>query len=167
MVTDEAVPASATAAATPVGTPRATTHYRITLRRSAIGLPSRVERIVKALGLKKRLSTVYHPHSASIAGSILSLKELVHVDNVRRLDPPVGRFANETQRDLAIRQWHAVIPDHEAVWVDSNGDVVDWGREAKRAPRGYSIVGNLISEKRDADIRSAAAADAAAAGEQQ
>lgn len=144
-------PAADATAPSPVGTPRSTTHFRITLRRSAIGLPSKTERIVKALGLKKRLSTVYHEQTSSIAGSILALKEIVHVDNVRRLDPPVGRFAPEMQE--AIRAWHASIPDEDAVWVDAQGDVVDWGREAKRAPRGYRVVGNLISEERDLEVR--------------
>ncbi|CAO1633331.1 unnamed protein product [Sympodiomycopsis kandeliae] len=125
-----------------------TTHYRITLRRSAIGLPSKTERIIKALGLKKRLSTVYHPHSSTVAGSILALKELIHVDNVKRLSPPVGLASEE------ISAWHESISDEEAIWVDANGDVVDWGREAKKAPRGYRVVGNLISEERDEIIQS-------------
>lgn len=139
-----------------VGTPRPTTHYRITLRRSAIGLPSRMERVVKALGLKKRLSTVYHLHSESIAGSILALKEIVHVDNVRRLDPPVGRLASVISKE-DLEAWHSMIPDHEAVWLDANGDVVHWGDAAKKAPRGYRVVGNLISEQRDQEIREAQA----------
>lgn len=124
------------------------------------------------MGLKKRLSSVYLPQNQSAAGNILAVKELVHVDNVRRLDPPVGAVADDDVEAAAA--WHSSISDAEAVWVDAKGEVVDWGKEARRAPRGYRVVGNLISDERDRAIRAelqggggggaAAAAAAAVAG---
>lgn len=108
------------------------------------------------MGLKKRLQSVYLPQDAAIAGKILAVKELVHVDNVRRLDPPVERLLECEDGQLTaeeLSQWQTTS-DHEAVWIDAKGDVIDWGRGAKKAPRGYQVVGNLISEKRDEAIRS-------------
>jgi len=35
-----------------------------------------------ALGLRRRMQTVYHPHTAEAAGMILAVKELVDVGNV-------------------------------------------------------------------------------------
>lgn len=149
---------SATAASS---TLRPTTHYRVTLRRSAIGLPARISKVLTAMGLKKRLQSVYLPQNESVAGNILAVKELVHVDNVRRLDPPVGLAPED------VVDWHAQTPDKEAIWLDARGDVVDWGREARRAPRGYTVVGNWVSQERDEEIRArnamAAAADDALA----
>ncbi|KAI0763304.1 hypothetical protein BD413DRAFT_432969, partial [Trametes elegans] len=58
------------------------THYRITLRRSAIALPKNIKGTLVALGIHRRLQTVYHRHSPDIAGKILTAKELVTVENV-------------------------------------------------------------------------------------
>ncbi|KAI0636254.1 hypothetical protein C8Q77DRAFT_632472 [Trametes polyzona] len=58
------------------------THFRITLRRSAISLPQNVKGTLAALGIHRRLQTVYHRHSPDIAGKILAVKELVSVENV-------------------------------------------------------------------------------------
>ncbi|CDZ97684.1 Ribosomal protein L30, ferredoxin-like fold domain [Phaffia rhodozyma] len=58
------------------------THYRITLRRSAIGLPEKVRATCEQLGLTKRDRTVFHPFSATTAGGILRIKELIEVRNV-------------------------------------------------------------------------------------
>ncbi|KAM5544709.1 hypothetical protein V8D89_001607 [Ganoderma adspersum] len=58
------------------------THFRITLRRSAISLPSNIKGTLAALGIHRRLQTVYHRHTPDIAGKILTVKELVTVDNV-------------------------------------------------------------------------------------
>ncbi|WFD21243.1 hypothetical protein MCAP1_003504 [Malassezia caprae] len=114
-----------------------TTHYRITLRRSAIGLPKRTGRIVEALGLRKRLQSVYHMQSPTIAGMVLAIKELVHVENVRQLELPA--VADQAQT--------------EPIWVNENGEVVDAGRLARKAPKGFKVVGNLVNEERDAALR--------------
>lgn len=59
-------------------------YFRITLLRSAIGLPRRATDVLKALGLKKRMATVFHPVTPSVAGQIMRVKELVSVEEVDR-----------------------------------------------------------------------------------
>ena len=58
------------------------THFRITLKRSAISLPERIKGTLVSLGIHRRLQTVYHEHSSINAGKILRVKELVEVQNV-------------------------------------------------------------------------------------
>ncbi|KAI1135397.1 hypothetical protein F5Y05DRAFT_395553 [Hypoxylon sp. FL0543] len=62
--------------------------FRITLHRSAIGLPQRTRGVLAALGLRKRSQTVFHPVSPQSAGMILKVKELVHVSEVERALSP-------------------------------------------------------------------------------
>ena len=59
-------------------------YFRITLLRSAIGLPAKYSGVLKALGLHKRMRTVYHPVSQSVAGQIFAVKELIDVQEVDR-----------------------------------------------------------------------------------
>ncbi|KAE8147429.1 hypothetical protein BDV25DRAFT_160393 [Aspergillus avenaceus] len=59
-------------------------YFRVTLVRSAIGLPRRTTDVLKALGLKKRMVTVFHPVSPSVAGQIMKVKELVEVREVEK-----------------------------------------------------------------------------------
>lgn len=56
--------------------------FRITLHRSAIGLPERTRGVLAALGLRKRMQTVFHPVEPQFAGMILKVKELVRVQEV-------------------------------------------------------------------------------------
>lgn len=58
------------------------TYFRITLMRSAIGLPQKSRGVLAALGLRKRMCTVYHPVTQSVAGQIMRVKELVDVQEV-------------------------------------------------------------------------------------
>lgn len=58
--------------------------FRITLVRSAIGLPKSTLGVLRALGLKKRMATVFRPINASTAGQIMKVKELVAVSEVER-----------------------------------------------------------------------------------
>ncbi|KAI1337649.1 hypothetical protein F5Y15DRAFT_389836 [Xylariaceae sp. FL0016] len=58
--------------------------FRITLNRSAIGLPQRTRGVLSALGLHKRCQTVFHPVDAQFAGMIMKVKELVSVQEVDR-----------------------------------------------------------------------------------
>lgn len=60
------------------------TYFRITLLRSSIGLPHSTTGALRALGLTKRMRTVFHPVSPSIAGYIMKVKELVAVSEVDR-----------------------------------------------------------------------------------
>ncbi|PSS34003.1 hypothetical protein PHLCEN_2v1907 [Hermanssonia centrifuga] len=69
------------------------THYRITLRRSAISLPSHIKGTLVSLGIHRRLQTVYHEHSPINAGKILRVKELVEVENV-----PASAVKNKTEQ---------------------------------------------------------------------
>ncbi|KAJ9649251.1 39S ribosomal protein L33, mitochondrial [Coniosporium apollinis] len=57
-------------------------YFRITLLRSAIGLPAKRTGVLQALGLRKRMATVYHPVSQDVAGQIMKVKELVDVAEV-------------------------------------------------------------------------------------
>jgi len=57
-------------------------YFRITLLRSSIGLPKATSGVLKALGLRKRMRTVYHPVSPQVAGQIFAVKELVDVQEV-------------------------------------------------------------------------------------
>ena len=85
-------------------------YFRITLLRSAIGLPAKTGGVLRALGLRKRLRTVYHPVNPDIAGQIFAVKELVDVQEVdqaltstemkdlRRPDP--GFYVERRVREL-------------------------------------------------------------------
>ncbi|QPC79375.1 hypothetical protein HYE68_010127 [Fusarium pseudograminearum] len=59
--------------------------FRITLHRSAIGLPERTRGVLAALGLRRRMQTVFHPVHPQFAGMILKVKELVRVQEVDRV----------------------------------------------------------------------------------
>jgi large subunit ribosomal protein L30 len=54
-------------------------YFKITLIRSAIGMTKRQNGILASLGLRKRMSIVYHPVSPEVAGKIMKVKELVAV----------------------------------------------------------------------------------------
>jgi len=74
-----------------MSTPAAITarnYFRITLLRSAIGLPKKTSGILAALGLHKRMRTVYHPVSPDVAGQVFAVKELVDVQEVDRALSP-------------------------------------------------------------------------------
>lgn len=58
------------------------THFKITLRRSAISLGDRKKGTLVSLGIHRRMQTVYQRHSPEVAGKILAVKELVEVENV-------------------------------------------------------------------------------------
>lgn len=56
--------------------------FKITLIRSSIGLPKKTQGVLNALGLRKRMGTVFKPVNPSTAGQILKIKELVAVSEV-------------------------------------------------------------------------------------
>nr|POE54225.1 54s ribosomal protein l33, mitochondrial [Quercus suber] len=62
--------------------------------RSAIGLPKKVSGVLAALGLRKRLRTVYHPVTPDVAGQIFAVKELVDVQEVSQ------RLSNTQMKEL-------------------------------------------------------------------
>lgn len=59
-------------------------YFKITLIRSAIGLPAKSTNVLKALGLRKRMATVFHPVTSDVAGQIMKVKELVAVSEVEK-----------------------------------------------------------------------------------
>ncbi|CAO3609466.1 unnamed protein product [Cunninghamella blakesleeana] len=60
-------------------------YYKVTLKRSTIGLSKDYKAAAHTLGLYRLQQTTYHPVNASTAGSILKLKELVQVENVDKI----------------------------------------------------------------------------------
>ncbi|PPQ65179.1 hypothetical protein CVT24_011056 [Panaeolus cyanescens] len=85
-----------------------TTHFKITLRRSAISLGDKKKGTLKALGIHRRHQTVFFPHGPEVAGKILAVKELVEVENV-----PTEKVMTKQEQ-----------------------------RQARKAPRGYKVVGS-------------------------
>lgn len=59
-------------------------YFKITLIRSSIGLPRRTQGVLQALGLRKRMRTVFHPVTPDVAGQIMKVKELVAVSEVEK-----------------------------------------------------------------------------------
>jgi len=57
-------------------------YFRITLQRSAIGMPKKTQGVLMALGLNRRMKTVIYPVSPEVAGQIMKVKELVSVTEV-------------------------------------------------------------------------------------
>lgn len=76
--------AAAAATTTTSTTAAAPSYFRITLHRSAIGLPERTRGVLAALGLHRRCQTVFHPAEPQFAGMIMKVKELVRVEEVGR-----------------------------------------------------------------------------------
>ncbi|RYP06310.1 hypothetical protein DL768_001785 [Monosporascus sp. mg162] len=79
-------------------------YFRITLRRSAIGLPQRTRGVLAALGLRRRMQTVFHPVDAQFAGMIMKVKELVDVE--------------ETDRALTTRELRDARRPDPGFWVE-------------------------------------------------
>ncbi|KAJ2665310.1 hypothetical protein IWW48_000198 [Coemansia sp. RSA 1200] len=61
--------------------------WKITLKRSPIGLHPRTRENARALGLVRRGHIVYRPISNELAGMILKLKELVKIELVDKVEP--------------------------------------------------------------------------------
>lgn len=57
-------------------------YFRITLLRSGIGMPKRTQGVLKALGLRHRMTTVFYPVTPEVAGQIMRVKELISVQEV-------------------------------------------------------------------------------------
>ncbi|KAI5791667.1 mitochondrial 54S ribosomal protein YmL33 [Peziza echinospora] len=78
--------------------------FKVTLIRSGIGMPKRINGILAALGLRKRMRTVYHPVSPDIAGMIMKVKELVAV--------------SEVEHKLTQREQHALRTPPKGYYVE-------------------------------------------------
>ena len=79
-------------------------YFKITLIRSAIGLPRTTSGVLRALGLHKRLRTVFHPVSAEVAGQIMKVKELVAV--------------SEVEQSMTKREIHQARKPDPGFWVE-------------------------------------------------
>lgn len=56
--------------------------FKITLIRSSIGLPKKTQGVLNALGLRKRMATVFKQVNPATAGQIMKVKELVAISEV-------------------------------------------------------------------------------------
>lgn len=92
-------------------------YFRITLHRSAIGLPKRTRGVLAALGLHRRGQLVFHPVEAQFAGMIMKVKELVRVEEVDR--PMTKREVHESRR-----------PD-PGFWVEAGARAFHWPARAE------------------------------------
>ncbi|CAG8527710.1 9273_t:CDS:1 [Paraglomus occultum] len=81
-------------------------YFKITLRRSVIGISRRLRRVVRALGFVKLHQTVYHAQTPYIAGMILKIKELVEVENVDKKP--------EKKEKVVVERGYVVIKKHPA-----------------------------------------------------
>ncbi|KIO28351.1 hypothetical protein M407DRAFT_243034 [Tulasnella calospora MUT 4182] len=114
MATTSATPGSSSAGAssssaapsTLTGESEPLTHFKITLRRSAIGLPDRYKATLESLGIWRRMQTVFMPHSPEAAGKILRVKELVEVQNV---PASLVRTKAEQRQDRKAPRGYAVV----------------------------------------------------------
>jgi large subunit ribosomal protein L30 len=70
-------------------------YFRITLLRSGIGLTKRTQGVLKALGLRHRMTTVFYPVTPEVAGQIMKVKELI---SVREVDRPLTREELKAER---------------------------------------------------------------------
>ncbi|KAF8977636.1 hypothetical protein BDQ17DRAFT_1342003 [Cyathus striatus] len=82
------------------------THFKITLRRSAIALGKKKQETVVSLGIHRRFQTVYHRHTSDIAGKILSIKELLDVENVAEHEVKTKQQMREQRK--AVRGYNVV-----------------------------------------------------------
>ena len=60
-----------------------------------IGLPKRTQGVLKALGLRQRMKTVFYPVTPEVAGQIMRVKELVAV---REVDRPLTKEELKAER---------------------------------------------------------------------
>ncbi|EPS39660.1 hypothetical protein H072_6546 [Dactylellina haptotyla CBS 200.50] len=84
--------------------------FKVTLIRSGIGMPEKKLGVLKALGLRKRMRTVFHKITPSTAGQLMKVKELIAVSTApKKLTrreihenrrPPTG-FVVEKSRFMA------------------------------------------------------------------
>ncbi|GJJ78546.1 large subunit ribosomal protein L30 [Entomortierella parvispora] len=66
-------------------------YYKVTQTRSLIGVPKSTIKVLKSLGLGRRIGRpVFQPHNPAAAGKILKVKELVKVENMLGPIPAEG-----------------------------------------------------------------------------
>lgn len=83
-------------------TKAAADYYKITLKRSVIGLPEDTRAATKTLGLFRLHQTTYKPVNAGTAGLILKLKELVKVELIDRIPTKEELSTNKPARGYTV-----------------------------------------------------------------
>lgn len=108
-------------------------YFRVTLIRSAIGLPRRTGAILQALGLTKRMATVFHPVTPDAAGMIMRVKELVSVA--------------EVDRPLTKMEVHLERKPHPGYYVEKKGvDIMKAKREFDGAAATKTASGEVSAQ---------------------
>jgi large subunit ribosomal protein L30 len=107
-LTTTTIPTRSATQASSMGSPSQSpnTHYKITLRRSAISLGSKKQGTLISLGIHRRMQTVYHQHGPEVAGKILLVKELVEVENV---PTEMVRTKQEMRRERMASRGYKVV----------------------------------------------------------
>ncbi|SAM06835.1 hypothetical protein [Absidia glauca] len=83
-------------------TSAAANYYKVTLKRSTIGLSKDYRAAAHTLGLYRLHQTTYQPVNASTAGSILKLKELLRVENVDAIPTKEDLLAAKPARGYQV-----------------------------------------------------------------
>ncbi|KAI1816428.1 hypothetical protein GGS20DRAFT_583536 [Poronia punctata] len=139
--------------------------FRITLHRSAIGLPERTRGVLAALGLRKRGKTVFHPVTPDSAGMLMKVKELVKVEEVdRALSPKELRDERRPEAGFWIEKAVPRIAPLQPTVIatggsesededSSRGYVSDTSLVIGRSvlPPSYNANPNAPQQKRDVD----------------
>ena len=112
--TPAASPSTSLSASEATTLPPPTTHFKITLRRSAIALGEKKQGTLKALGLHRRMQTVYHRHSPETAGKILRVKELLEVENVPE---ELVRTKQQQRQERKADRGYAVIGEKRSSFL--------------------------------------------------
>jgi len=98
-------------------------YFRITLIRSAIGLPAKSTNVLKALGLRKRMATVFHPVSPAVAGQIMKVKELIAV--------------SEVEKPLTKQEVHQERVPEAGFYIETKAKDLHKGQMDMRTPGGH------------------------------
>ena len=126
-------------------------YFRITLMRSGIGMPKRTQGVLKALGLRKRMKTVFYPvyrstdatrgisplSDQNLAGGLMMVEEILLTTIL--LGWVFYRFASQdeerqelldpgiVQRTVGRSRLHCVVLDLHVVTVGDLRDATDRG----------------------------------------
>ncbi|KAG0348624.1 39S ribosomal protein L33, mitochondrial [Podila humilis] len=78
-------------------------YYKVTQTRSLIGVPKSTIKVLKSLGLGRKIGRpVFQPHNAAAAGKILKVKELVKVENMAGPIPPQGFLRTRATKGYTV-----------------------------------------------------------------
>ncbi|KAI9224868.1 hypothetical protein BC828DRAFT_372254 [Blastocladiella britannica] len=92
--------------------------YKVTLRRSTIGLPETTKVQVKRMGLTRMQKSMVMPATATNAASLLKIKELIEVENVTL---PTG-----VRPKVALKNLHAARKPFAGFAITGNALQKSW-----------------------------------------